>query len=153
MDIQYNRNEDYKSTIIRNNINTTNTNTGPPSPSLHGEQIEDREELNLNDDKDVETTVLFLPNVWSLMPTSIEYQKVVDGYKNLIENPPQWLLEEQQQQQADEATQPKEEDVSDGQEVPITITTTTTPCSSPANSPTKSLKALKFNFFFVVSII
>ncbi len=44
--------------------------------------------LDLNDDKDIETTVIFVPNIWSLMPNSIEYQKIVEAYKNYIDNPP-----------------------------------------------------------------
>jgi len=44
--------------------------------------------LSLNDQKHLENTIIFLPNVWSLMPNSVEYQKLVDEYKAFIENPP-----------------------------------------------------------------
>ena len=75
MEIQYNRKEDYRTVIL------------PKQSDLNGDTKPDAT-LSLNDSKDIETTVIFLPNIWSLMPNSIEYQKVVDAYKEYIENPP-----------------------------------------------------------------
>ena len=51
-------------------------------------QSNDAHFVQINDDKDLETTVMFLPNVWSLMPTSEEYKNIVEAYKEYIENPP-----------------------------------------------------------------
>ncbi len=118
MDIQYNRNEDFKTIILPNNKNTScNSNStssstssknssssieptataaqrtdGPKQKILDDEssakQTLTEATLLLNDHKEIETTVIFLPNVWSLMPNSVEYQKIVESYKNFIENPP-----------------------------------------------------------------
>ncbi len=97
MDIQYNRNEETKTVKLPKTSRIHNgdshgedgdekmdaeaTTNGADSTS------DDEELLDLNDDNEIETTVIFLPNVWSLMPNSIEYQKIIDAYKNYIENP------------------------------------------------------------------
>lgn len=77
MDIQYNRNEEYKA------VSKTSSNlAGEPSSN-------DNENLpcvTFNDDSDVDTTVIFVPNVWSLTPNTLEYQKIVEAYKNLIDS-------------------------------------------------------------------
>lgn len=104
MDIQYNRNEETKTVKVAKTSRTQNGDVGEThSDSTNGKEdekmeaantagvdstIDDEELLDLNDDNEIETTVIFLPNVWSLMPNSIEYQKIVDAYKNYIENPP-----------------------------------------------------------------
>lgn len=44
--------------------------------------------ISLNDDRHIENTVIFLPNVWTLMPTSVEYEKIAAAYKDFIDNPP-----------------------------------------------------------------
>ncbi|RNA45086.1 p30 dbc [Brachionus plicatilis] len=72
LDIQYNRNEEFKS-------QTDGTS--------------DEESLILDDEKYVENTVIFVPNVWSLMPTNVEYQKQVEAYQSLIEKEPDWVNE------------------------------------------------------------
>lgn len=77
MDIQYNRNEEFR--------------------SVEG----DEETISLDDDKYVENTVIFVPNVWSLMPTNIEYQKQVEAYQALIEQEPEWINEIDSQQNGD----------------------------------------------------
>ena len=110
MDIQYNRNEEIKTIELNENMakngdqettsalpddaaatsvnestgitNTTSATTTTPSSIAY------KAALDLNDDNDVETTVIFVPNIWSLMPNSIEYQQIVEAYKNFIENPP-----------------------------------------------------------------
>ena len=117
LEIQYNRNEEYKTiltptggtsqTIINDISNTNSTNSAPistasavdASDAADGIDKEGSNEsnsssssnfnvkLSLNNDNDIETTVIFMPNVWSLMPNSIEYQQFVDLYRNLIENP------------------------------------------------------------------
>lgn len=51
-------------------------------------QQQTQQQLSLNDDRHVENTVIFVPNVWTLMPTSAEYEQIVEAYKNFIENPP-----------------------------------------------------------------
>ena len=85
MDIQYNRNEDFKTIILPTKLSAgSNEATGEESAQRAATEAT----LMLNDDKDVETTVMFLPNVWSLMPNSVEYQKLVESYANFIENPP-----------------------------------------------------------------
>lgn len=105
MDIQYNRNEDFKTVILPN---TTTTSTTAASKSDAMEQAEGKDDtdasvteatLLLDDQKDIETTVIFLPNIWSLMPNSAEYVKMVEAYKNFIENPP-----EEEPEPAKEAT-------------------------------------------------
>ena len=103
MDIQYNRNEETKTVKVAKTTRTQNGDVGEThSDRSNGKDddktegntagvdstIDDEELLDLNDDNEIETTVIFLPNVWSLMPNSIEYQKIVDAYKNYIENPP-----------------------------------------------------------------
>ena len=103
MDIQYNRNEETKTVKVAKTSRTQNGDIAEThSDSSNGKEdekmeantadvdstIDDEELLDLNDDNEIETTVIFLPNVWSLMPNSIEYQKIVDAYKNYIENPP-----------------------------------------------------------------
>ena len=110
MDIQYNRNEEIKTIELNENMakngdqettsalpddatvtsvnestgitNTTSASTTAPSSIAY------KASLDLNDDNDVETTVIFVPNIWSLLPNSIEYQQIVEAYKNFIENPP-----------------------------------------------------------------
>jgi len=110
LDIQYNRNEEIKTIELNENMakngdqettsalpddvaatsvnestgitNTTTATTTTPSSIAY------KAALDLNDDNDVETTVIFVPNIWSLMPNSIEYQQIVEAYKNFIENPP-----------------------------------------------------------------
>jgi len=110
LDIQYNRNEEIKTIELNENMakngdqettsalpddaaatsvnestgitNTTSATTTTPSSIAY------KAALDLNDDNDVETTVIFVPNIWSLMPNSIEYQQIVEAYKNFIENPP-----------------------------------------------------------------
>lgn len=93
MDIQYNRNEEYKTIVVPNqtkdsnqNFNDTNDQTSTSNSSSNTTNSTNTTIL-LNDDKYVETTVLFLPNIWSLMPNTIDYQKLVDAYKNYIDNP------------------------------------------------------------------
>ncbi len=97
LDIQYNRNEDYKTIILPQNSHSNEKKSLDiedaaeklNEPELKsGSTKKPEATLLLNDDKEIETTVIFLPNIWSLMPTSIEYQKIVDAYKNFIENPP-----------------------------------------------------------------
>ena len=106
MDIQYNRNEDYKTIILPNSAAASATATSEDdltnnTVKVGDEQAEQqKQEINetannkpnatllLNDEKEIETTVIFVPNVWSLMPNSIEYQKTVEAYKNFIDNPP-----------------------------------------------------------------
>ncbi len=103
MDIQYNRNEDYKTIILPNSAAATTSEDDLTNNTVKvgDEQAEQqKQEMNgtannkpnatllLNDEKEIETTVIFVPNVWSLMPNSIEYQKTVEAYKNFIDNPP-----------------------------------------------------------------
>jgi hypothetical protein len=73
LDIQYNRNEEYK-TIKTSNLTETSPNDN-----------ENRPNVTFNDDSDVDTTVIFLPNVWSLTPNSLEYQIIVEAYNKLID--------------------------------------------------------------------
>lgn len=89
MDIQYNRNEGIRTVVTNTN------NNGEPSQKHQedtiGKETNDKEtksnlKISLNDDRYIENTVIFLPNVWSLMPTSIEYQKLVESYKYYIDN-------------------------------------------------------------------
>ena len=115
MDIQYNRKEDYKTIILPNsNMNAdnseshllSNTNTvkvngnGQTEPNTTAATTSEQQVLNgttnkpnatllLNDEKEIETTVIFVHYDWSLMPNSIEYQKTVEAYTNFIDNPPQ----------------------------------------------------------------
>lgn len=72
MDIQFNRNEEFKS----------RTDDGS-----------EEESLILDDEKYVENTVIFVPNVWSILPTNVEYQKQIEEYQNLIEKEPDWINE------------------------------------------------------------
>ena len=84
------------------NDSTGNTN---PTSSLPSSQASAayKAALDLNDDSDIETTVIFVPNIWSLMPNSIEYQQIVEAYKNFIENPPiEEEKEEEEEQKMDE---------------------------------------------------
>jgi hypothetical protein len=73
LDIQYNRNEEYK-TVKTSNLTESSSNDN-----------ENRPNVTFNDDPDVDTTVIFLPNVWSLAPNSLEYQKIVEAYNKLID--------------------------------------------------------------------
>ena len=75
MDIQYNRTEGVKTVVKHQLLDGTSDDI-------------DANLLDLDEDSNVETTVIFLPNVWSLMPTNVEYQKIAEAYKNYIENPP-----------------------------------------------------------------
>lgn len=79
MDIQYNRNEEYKPVKESSAEPTLDQNQNGIDDSIH------KPSLTFNDDPDIETTVIFLPNVWSLMPNSLEYQKIVESYKSLID--------------------------------------------------------------------
>jgi hypothetical protein len=85
LDIQYNRNEEF----------TTSPLVGGPAVANGQEDAEmtesseatvSRNGVLTNDDQDVETTVIFLPNVWSLMPNSIEYQRIMEAYKRLVDH-------------------------------------------------------------------
>ena len=122
LDIQYNRNEEYKTIITptqtavvdsstssntstsATTITTTTTKKGADGCTNNGDETTQEStnsssssntvistnfnaKLSLNNDNDIETTVIFMPNVWSLMQNSIEYQQYVDLYKNLIDNP------------------------------------------------------------------
>jgi hypothetical protein len=101
LDIQYNRNEDFKTVICNDQmITSTDENncvvSSKETPSNEIETAATTADSNvvkatvcINDEKNIETTVIFLPNVWSLMPNSIEYQKIVQNYRNFIDNPPQ----------------------------------------------------------------
>jgi hypothetical protein len=82
MDIQYNRSEGYR-TVVKYEMDGCEQQANDSS-----DQQENVNMLDLDEDSDVETTVVFLPNVWSLMPTNIDYQKIVEVYKNFIDNPP-----------------------------------------------------------------
>lgn len=82
MDIQYNRNEDYKTVVTKSESDATESMDTSSSFSTT------KAKLELDDHDDIETTVMFLPNVWSLMPTTNEYNKLVEEYKNFVENPP-----------------------------------------------------------------
>ena len=86
LDIQYNRNEDYK-TVIKSteSMDTNNEHMNADKKPL---TTTTTAKLVLDDHDDIETTVMFLPNVWSLMPTTSEYNKLVEQYKNYVENPP-----------------------------------------------------------------
>ena len=124
MDIQYNRNEDMKTDELPANDaedpevkadeeETTTTTTTKDATT--GDSF--KASLDLNDDIDLETTVIFLPNIWSLMPNSIEYQTISDAYKNLIENPPM--------SPEDDADEPNEDEMApldDAQTAPIKTT-------------------------------
>lgn len=111
MDIQYNRNEDVKTVELNENLAHASTTTittaaetetpapddtdandansaGITNPTSSQATVAYKAALDLNDDSDIETTVIFVPNIWSLMPNSIEYQQIVEAYKNFIENPP-----------------------------------------------------------------
>jgi hypothetical protein len=82
LDIQYNRSEGYRTVIVPNatTVEVTGDNESPnETPSTA--------KLYLNDHKYIETTVIFMPNIWTLMPNNIEYQKIVDRYKNFIDDP------------------------------------------------------------------
>lgn len=121
LEIQYNRNEEYKTIVTPTTQTTVDSNTSSNSSSntsataaaaaatttktseaTSGDDTTQEStisagssglnsnfnvKLSLNNDNDIETTVIFMPNVWSLMPNSIEYQQYVDLYKNLIDNP------------------------------------------------------------------
>lgn len=92
IDIQYNRSEGYRY-VKRAGTETAN---GDAFQELKDSLLADPEskiqlsdeELQANEDADVENTVIFLPNVWSLMPDSDEYQRIVEAYKNFVDNPP-----------------------------------------------------------------
>lgn len=99
MDIQYNRNEDFKTIILPTNskVNEERVETADATSTSNTTTNKPEATLLLNDEKDVETTVIFVPNIWSLMPNSIEYQKTVEAYKNFIDNPPPPHPTQQQQ--------------------------------------------------------
>jgi hypothetical protein len=105
LEIQYNRNEEYKTIVTQTSIiesitNNTITSTSTTNATTTNDESSSSSsstpillnsnfnvKLSLNNDNDIETTIIFMPNVWNLMPNSIEYQQYVDLYKNLIENP------------------------------------------------------------------
>lgn len=103
MDIQYNRMENYRTVVrtsttqlstIDENSNSAAQNGGGETTNSGGteeqqqQQQQPQQQLSLNDDRHVENTVIFVPNVWTLMPTSAEYEQIVEAYKNFIDNPP-----------------------------------------------------------------
>jgi hypothetical protein len=95
LDIQYNRNEEYKTTKVVNHSTAStylsNSNNSTVSDQTTSEKSEsaasEKEMIDFDDDSEIESTIIFLPNVWSLMPNTIEYQKLVELYKNYVENP------------------------------------------------------------------
>ncbi|CAF0707138.1 unnamed protein product [Brachionus calyciflorus] len=109
LDIQYNRNEEFKTTVIKTNCTTSNHDIKADDKQ---QEKQDEEALLLDDDKYVENTVIFLPNVWSLMPTNIEYQKQVESYLKLVENEPEWVNEPVQQINAKEEVKTQNGDLS-----------------------------------------
>lgn len=69
----------------------TNGNSNSNSSSTNGvENVSHQQQpsLSVNDDRHIENTVIFVPNVWTLMPTSVEYDKIAETYKSFIDNPP-----------------------------------------------------------------
>jgi len=168
LDIQYNRNEDYKTIILPQNSYSKEKKSLDiddaaeklnESEQNSGSTKKPEATLLLNDDKEVETTVIFLPNIWSLMPTSIEYQKIVEAYKNFIENPPVQItkptnnskqselklqteenLKQMEPESQEELSKLQEED-----EGKVDDTDTNGPVEvNSIEELTKSLKALKF---------
>ena len=134
MDIQYNRNEEFKTVALSSSSQQTskssrldeqqkpadengdeasetvktstsasqdaemaNSATGEDTASTQKTATTPKVRLDLNDDSDIETTVIFVPNIWSLMPNSIEYQKIAEAYKHFIDNPPVDKEEEEDQ--------------------------------------------------------
>jgi hypothetical protein len=96
MDIQYNRNEGYR-TVVKHFQYENNSEENSAEETAE-------ETVQLNEDRDIETTVIFLPNVWSLLPTSEEYKQIVEAYKNFIDNPPEEQNFKQQQQQEQQSS-------------------------------------------------
>jgi hypothetical protein len=91
LDIQYNRNEDFKTIILpsASKPETMDTTANKETPEAESGADIAQATLALDDQKEIETTVIFLPNIWSLMPNGAEYAKVMEEYRNFIENPPQ----------------------------------------------------------------
>ncbi len=90
MDIKYNRSEGIK-TVVSQNKTTDDGDSmkiaeTEDSPLLNV-QSKTTARLNLNDNKYIETTVVFMPNIWTLMPNSIEYEQILDTYKRFIDEP------------------------------------------------------------------
>lgn len=69
--------------------NETNQAKNNNSNGVNESQSQSMPSLSVNDDRHIENTVIFVPNVWTLMPTSVEYDKIAETYKNFIDNPPE----------------------------------------------------------------
>lgn len=70
------------------NTTTTNTSVTGGSETVVNGALPEYEHITLNEDRHIENTVIFLPNVWTLMPNTEDYENIVAAYKNFIENPP-----------------------------------------------------------------
>ncbi len=79
MDIQYNRSEGYSTVVV-----PTST---PNDTCEYQAEAKNTAKLCLDDHKYIETSVIFMPNIWTLMPNNVEYQKIVDQYKTFIDDP------------------------------------------------------------------
>lgn len=93
LDIQYNRNDNYRIVVrpsgqVTTNGSASNGETSTNSDANNGVSGEPQQYLSFNDDRHIENTVIFLPNVWTLMPTSVEYDKIAEAYKSFIDKPP-----------------------------------------------------------------
>ena len=96
MDIQYNRNEEIRTVVVGNDLTDAVASDSSCVVQSNDNDVSENvvsgggggATLSMNDDKAVETTVIFLPNVWSLMPTSLEYQKILEAYTNFIHDDP-----------------------------------------------------------------
>lgn len=98
LDIQYNRNENFR-TVLRSiqhqmsveSGQSTATDANSSDAAKNGDEKHPEQQqlptISLNDDRHVENTVIFLPNVWSLVPTSADYEKIVAAYREFIDNP------------------------------------------------------------------
>lgn len=96
LDIQYNRNEEIRTVVVGDDLTDAVASDSSCVVQSNDNDVSENvvsgggggATLSMNDDKAVETTVIFLPNVWSLMPTSLEYQKILEAYTNFIHDDP-----------------------------------------------------------------
>jgi hypothetical protein len=142
MDIQYNRSEGYR-TVVKHDV-------------MDGEQIDSEQNmLDLEEDSEIETTVVFLPNVWSLMPTNIEYQKIVEAYKNFIDNPPAEEVEETVETKpasvkSEETTNANQSASAPAESANTQVTPGETNETGDQQNTDSKTKALNFHSFFLV---
>ena len=103
VEVQYNRNPDFRASV-----NSRPDKEEPTEPEAKSEEASQKTKSfdingNVNDESYVEHTVIFLPNVWSLMPNSAEYKNIVEAYKNFVDNPPEKEKPENQAEAASDA--------------------------------------------------